>query len=743
MMETPDVDGDGSPPCKAPRLEDARVQQLQRDVDAGRQVVKQLRGAVLQLRQVAEALDHDLDSAVAQLQQVEEALERGKRGEAAGDAPDFSAKQMELQRLCDAFRPMFVHFQLEKSLLSLPDLPLVQVLSHLSAKDLGAVGEASPRLAALIREHSSLWRRRKGAFYRFRQMGDLSRFLRLTPPFTRLTLRIVRSSSDIYDDICVKFPRILNDFGPRLERLEIAGLNRGLDLCFIFLRDVPSLQRLRLTFAGYYEPCTFMWPQDEVLSKLHTVELAFADDWEDFPAVAEDDEAEEDDDVIVNIEGGDIEHQDGNVQGVYGAQGHVDDGQGPVDEVQGQVDEVQGQADDVQGQAGGIQGQEDDFQGQVDDFQGQGHADDVQGEVGDPQGEVNDFQGGAVDDFGDQLMDDLQGQVDDIQAQVDNAQGQVGDVAAEEVHVVGEEDHLVGLEDHVVGEEDHLVDEENEFDDDDNDNEGPFDDHFDLDDVHWVEDEEQREPDSSLFVVLRSLLLSHEGTLHHLRLDSPQLLPLLDSFASGLQRLTLTFDGDRDVRGLQQMSRLKHLTVFLKNDYLDKVAALLKSCPSPLERLELRRCTDGAVRSLGAAGLTSLQHLVLSCHSGVGSLGVALAGLPNLRSLRLLGLHKPTVTLSPLSAAAIPKLAVIVFMDSTGCGSDSVSEYSGFRDCQDLVRRSPMPLHVVAVFREERDRHMMFFRHPAGELCPLCAEAEAASSFRVLKNRPFERIQVE
>ncbi|KAE8746640.1 hypothetical protein FOCC_FOCC006624, partial [Frankliniella occidentalis] len=689
-METPDADG--SPPCKAPRLEDARVQQLQRDVDAGRQVVKQLRGAVLQLRQVAEALDHDLDSAVAQLQQVEEALEKVKRGEAAGDAPDFSAKQMELQRLRDALRPVFVHFQLEKSLLSLPDLPLLQVLSHLSAKDLGAVGEASPRLGALIREHSSLWR--KGAFDRFYNVENLSRYLRVTPPLPQLTFQFESSSghyvcfsrspeTDAFSTLVVNSSDpeccagILREFGARLEHLEILGIRSGLQVLLSSLRHASSLRRLRLSFDGYYDRCDFRWAKEVVLPKLRTVELTFFN--ESGIVESEPDEDGEDDDTFVGIEGGDVKGKEGDVE--------LKDGN-----IQAKVDDVMGDS-----KANEIIGEQDDIRGRREE-------NDVVGDVGDLQGQV----------------DAIQGQVDVVQGQINAVQVQVDDFLFEEEDFQ-DDDYWM-----------HIYSD-------------PFE--YDSDNVGDKREQVQPpKPNSSLFEVLRSLLRSHKATLHHLKLDSPQLLPLLDSFASGLQRLTLALDDDQDLQGLQQMTGLKHVTIFLKSDFsaskVSRVGALLKSCPSPLERLELRGCTYDSVRGLGALGLTSLQHLVLSCSQDVlgGALRVALMALPNLRSLRLLGLRAPSLHLSRLSAGAIPKLAVIVFTDGTGSGSDSVTDYSGYQDCQDLVRRAPMPLHVVAVFREEPDRHMMFFRHPVGELCPLCAEAEAASSFRVLKNRPFERI---
>ncbi|KAE8746636.1 hypothetical protein FOCC_FOCC006620 [Frankliniella occidentalis] len=525
------------------------------------------------------------------------------------------------------------------------------------------------------------------------------------------------------------------------------------------------------------------------MPKLRTVELAFFEesDFEyDLPP-PEEDEGAEDDDIFVGIEGsdvkgesvddkdkeGDVERKDGNVIAV------VDDIQVEVDDVQGDVDvigeevviseeaaigdgkakEVIGDQDDLQSKRdeNDIVGELDEIHGQVDVAQGRVNG--VQAQEDDVQSKVVNFQGDGVV-VGEEVLigegegcgtDSAEGKAENEENDVEGEEGE-GKAMEEENDVEGEEDEVD--EDDDEDEDDDNEDDHNEDDEDVDEDDDEYD--VTLDDIFsnlWdyeveEEEEQQREPDSSLFEALRSLLLPHEATLHHLKLDSPQLLPLLDPFASGLQRLTLTLDCDHHLKGLQQMTGLKHLTVFLKNDFFVNygVAALLKSCPSPLQRLELRGCTDDSVRALGAVGITSLQHLVLSFRSSVGalSLGVALAGLPNLRSLRLLGLHnKPTVILSGLSAAAMPKLAVIVFTDGTGSGSDSASVYSGYQDCQDLVRRASMPLHVVAVFREERDRHMMFFRHPAGELCPLCAEAEAAASFRVLKNRPFERIQVE
>ncbi|KAE8746637.1 hypothetical protein FOCC_FOCC006621 [Frankliniella occidentalis] len=507
---------------------------------------------------------------------------------------------------------------------------------------------------------------------------------------------------------------------------------------------------------------------------------------------SEDDD--EDDAIFVSMGGGDVERKDGNVeaqvddvQGHVGdvrgreddaVQGHVTDVQeGQVNDVQGKVDDFQddmgeshcevdeahGEVDDSKGEVDDIPGEVDDFEGRVGDFKCE--VEDVKGEVDDVKGKEDDAKGGdnsVKDEDGDVKrkhgnnevhVDDVEGQVHDAEGQVVGVQGQDNDAEGQDNDAEGQDNdaegqvvgvqgqgndvqgEVVGVHGQVndvqgeVGEWDD-VDEDQDEEDDDDTSDADSSDSYDYDEE---EQEEQR------------------ATLHHLRLASPQLLPLLDSFASALQRLTLTVDDDHHLKGLQQMTSLKHLTIFLKSDiFCYRVSALLKSCPSSLERLELRRCSDGSVRALGAVGvgLTSLQHLVLSCRRGrsvmAGSLRVALVGLPNLRSLRLLGLDKPTLKLSHLSADTMPKLAVIVFTDGTGSGSDSASDYSGYQDCQDLVRRAaPMPLHVVAVFRVERDRHMMFFGHPAGELCSVCAEAEAASSFRVLKNRPFERVQVE
>ncbi|KAE8743086.1 hypothetical protein FOCC_FOCC011332 [Frankliniella occidentalis] len=78
----------------------------------------------------------------------------------------------------------------EPALTSLPDVPLLGVLSHLPAADLGAVGRVCTRLRALTRSHRSLWRGKRA---RLQDPGALVDLLRAAPPWDTLELRVAHA----------------------------------------------------------------------------------------------------------------------------------------------------------------------------------------------------------------------------------------------------------------------------------------------------------------------------------------------------------------------------------------------------------------------------------------------------------------------------------------------------------------------------------------------------------------------
>ncbi|XP_026290054.2 uncharacterized protein LOC113214793 [Frankliniella occidentalis] len=278
------------------------------------------------------------------------------------------------------------------------------------------------------------------------------------------------------------------------------------------------------------------------------------------------------------------------------------------------------------------------------------------------------------------------------------------------------------------------------------------------------EDEEENvihytETEPTLLEALRSLLLAHSQQLQHVKLQSARLLPLVDSCGSTLRQLSVEV-GPWVGAELRHLRGLNRLSVFAEDgDEADAtpVRRLLQTCRCPvLERLDLSLCNDQLMRDLGAGALASLQCLWVSGARASWrqeSLEVALAGLPNLRSLGVLGLQGrtpgPAQMISRLSNAAIPKLGVVVFVDSVTCKSDTVTDYLGFRDLRDMVLRAPMQLHVVAVFHlwNERKRHFLFSRHSTVESvvasCTLCAEAGDIGILSEFKDIPFERIQLE
>ncbi|KAE8749389.1 hypothetical protein FOCC_FOCC003903 [Frankliniella occidentalis] len=81
----------------------------------------------------------------------------------------------------------------EVTLTSLPDLPLLKVLSYVPAEDLVAVGRVCTRLCALTREHWSVWRNKSAGFEDPDRLLDLLKDLLLVTPQYDLILDLAAS----------------------------------------------------------------------------------------------------------------------------------------------------------------------------------------------------------------------------------------------------------------------------------------------------------------------------------------------------------------------------------------------------------------------------------------------------------------------------------------------------------------------------------------------------------------------
>ncbi|XP_026285344.1 uncharacterized protein LOC113211241 [Frankliniella occidentalis] len=285
----------------------------------------------------------------------------------------------------------------------------------------------------------------------------------------------------------------------------------------------------------------------------------------------------------------------------------------------------------------------------------------------------------------------------------------------------------------------------------------------------------QRGPDDTVLQALGSLLLAHTRTVRFLNLKTLQmlpLLPLLDSRPGALDRLLVTVTVPfRPAVVLQPLRRLQDLKL-LSSYYgglipKNQLVAVLESCKgSPLKRLDVRSCGTQTLRTLADAQLSGLKQLVLSFDSDyvleAGALRAALASLPNLHSLHILKLQTPPPpeALACIPAGAIPALSLVFFTDSFKTDQDAAepqSDYAGFAQCQDLVRRSPMPLHVVVkvtwhkrvVWVPHGERCILFFKHPTttepdAALCTLCTEAETALLLRCgVAAKIDDRVQVQ
>ncbi|XP_052124038.1 uncharacterized protein LOC113211275 [Frankliniella occidentalis] len=282
----------------------------------------------------------------------------------------------------------------------------------------------------------------------------------------------------------------------------------------------------------------------------------------------------------------------------------------------------------------------------------------------------------------------------------------------------------------------------------------------------------QRGPDHTLLQALQSLLLAHNRTIRFLQLKSSHLLPLLPLLdcPGGLERLrVLVTVPVIPAVALQPMRGLKDLRIEITYDgtHQAQIVSLLESCKGSLERLDIRNCRAQAVRALADVRLAGLKHLGLgfgftALRLEPDALQAALARLPALHSLHIMEQRTPPPpeALACIPAQAIPALSLVFFTDSFRADQDAEprSHYEGFAQCQALVRRSPMPLHVVAKLTWYRNwfentvghsgrRCILFFKHSTSAgldaaPCKLCTEAEAAVNYYRLNAKIDDRVEV-
>ncbi|XP_026277692.1 uncharacterized protein LOC113206031 [Frankliniella occidentalis] len=181
------------------------------------------------------------------------------------------------------------------TLLSLPDLPLLRVLSFLPMKDLSAAGTACCRLGALARAHWSLWRGKKLGPVRAGGLWDL---LRVAPPVDKLCCEdsiansyarcfesyesersavvascLVVTTSDAFFLAC-----LIREFAPRLKHLSYSG--NYLNMLYFNLQYARRIEILGLDCEAI-NGGRASWPQDVVLPRLHTVVISELDEEQD------------------------------------------------------------------------------------------------------------------------------------------------------------------------------------------------------------------------------------------------------------------------------------------------------------------------------------------------------------------------------------------------------------------------------------------------------------------------------
>ncbi|XP_052126977.1 uncharacterized protein LOC113206026 [Frankliniella occidentalis] len=177
------------------------------------------------------------------------------------------------------------------TLMSLPDLPLLRVLSFLPMTDLAAAGMASCRLGELARAHWSLWRGKKLAEdEHVRGAGGLWDLLRVAPPVDKLCCvdTFADTSIELRCFNCYESDRsaavvsclavetsvntflacLVREFAPRLKHLSYCGSD--VNMIYFNLQYTRRIEILRLNF-GSVNGGRAHWPQDVVLPRLHTV----------------------------------------------------------------------------------------------------------------------------------------------------------------------------------------------------------------------------------------------------------------------------------------------------------------------------------------------------------------------------------------------------------------------------------------------------------------------------------------
>ncbi|KAE8746321.1 hypothetical protein FOCC_FOCC006993 [Frankliniella occidentalis] len=212
----------------------------------------------------------------------------------------------------------------EVTLTSLPDLPLLKVLSYVPAEDLVAVGRVCTRLCALTRGHWSLWGNKSAGLEDSDRLLDLLADLLLVTPQYDVVLELVASprlthnqsrdrldffisnpmslmatngtpvitlalwfvfTEDLAEDDTVA--RVVRELGPRTKHARINCKTSDMELICESLQSAISMETLSLTWMwprNFAAPFTGFsscknWPQS--LPSLHTIEVTFWD--QDYP----------------------------------------------------------------------------------------------------------------------------------------------------------------------------------------------------------------------------------------------------------------------------------------------------------------------------------------------------------------------------------------------------------------------------------------------------------------------------
>ncbi|XP_052132229.1 uncharacterized protein LOC113206719 [Frankliniella occidentalis] len=198
------------------------------------------------------------------------------------------------------------------TLLMLPSVPLLRVLAMLEPKDLIAAGRASPRLGALTRANTSLWKESEV------WDQDVMTLLQVIPPVDTLKAEVEPLFSVSGEPLSVplrprdasgtpdptfSYPRysgsvlvgrrselvlkeskscyysefiavsLIWELAPRLKHLEVSQLELGIFLQF--LESAFCLETLRIrNLCTYSKNASVPWPQDVRVPRLHTVSLS-------------------------------------------------------------------------------------------------------------------------------------------------------------------------------------------------------------------------------------------------------------------------------------------------------------------------------------------------------------------------------------------------------------------------------------------------------------------------------------